>query len=105
MAVAEITIVPIGTDDPSLSKYVAKALDELESAEIEYELTPSGTILEGEIGEILEITEKMHDSVFDEKVARVVTTLRIDDRRDRPLSMEGKKKSVEEKLNEGKASG
>lgn len=39
----------------------------------------------------------MHESVFDENVSRVVTTIKIDDRRDKPLSIEGKLKSVEKK--------
>lgn len=98
ITVLEVTIVPIGTEGPSLSKYVAGALEELEKMDVKYELTPSGTIIEGELEEILDIAKRMHESVFDESIFRVVTTIQIDDRRDKKLTIEGKRKSVEEKL-------
>ena len=103
MVVAEIKIIPVGTKGPSLSRYVAKALKELEKTDIEYELTSSGTILEGELEDVLEAARKMHESVFDESTKRVLTTLEIDDRRDKELSISGKKKSVKKKLGEDKS--
>lgn len=98
MAIVEITILPVGTHSTSLSKYVVKALKELEKTDINYELTSMGTILEGDLEEVLEITKKMHESVFDEDISRVVTKIEIDDRRDKPSKIKEKKKSVEEKL-------
>ena len=100
MVVAEITIIPVGTENSSLSKYVAKALKELEKSGVEYELTSSGTILEGELEEVLETARKMHESVFDDEIKRVVTSLEIDDRRDKSLSISGKKNSVTKRLEE-----
>jgi uncharacterized protein YqgV (UPF0045/DUF77 family) len=40
----------------------------------------------------------MHKAVLDKGAVRVVTSIRIDDRLDKPLSMQGKIKSVQEKL-------
>ncbi|RLE00057.1 MAG: thiamine-binding protein, partial [Aquificota bacterium] len=48
MAVAEVTVVPLGTGSPSLSVYVAKALKILEQSGLKYQLTPMGTIIEGD---------------------------------------------------------
>lgn len=98
LAVVEVTVIPIGTEGPSLSKFVAKVLEVLEEEDVEHELTSSGTIIEGELDEVLEIAKKMHESVFDDEVSRVVTTLEIDDRRDKELTIEEKKESVDEKL-------
>jgi len=98
LAVVEVTVIPIGTEGPSLSGYVARALETLEKADIEYELTSTGTILEGDLDETLEVAKKMHESVFDERISRVVTSIRIDDRKDKTLTMKGKKDSVQEKL-------
>lgn len=98
MAVVEITIVPIGTGEPSLSKYISKALEELEDADVKYELTSSGTLLEGDLDKVLSIAKRMHESVFDQEISRVVTYLQIDDRRDKSLTIKGKKKSVEKKM-------
>jgi uncharacterized protein YqgV (UPF0045/DUF77 family) len=40
----------------------------------------------------------MHEAVLREEVVRVVTTVKIDDRRDKPLTMKGKLDSVRKKL-------
>ena len=50
MAIAEVTVVPIGTGTPSLSEYVAGAIKVLEQEKnVKYKLTGMGTILEGAI--------------------------------------------------------
>ena len=99
MAIMEISVAPLGTKTPSVSKYVAKALEILEKEkDIKYELTSMGTIIEGDLGKVLNLAKKMHEAVFDKEILRVVTIIKIDDRRDKPLSIEGKIKSVQEKL-------
>lgn len=99
MAIAEVTVVPIGTGTPSVSQYVAGALKVLaEEKNVKYRLTGMGTIIEGELGAVLEATRKMHESVFSDQVQRVLTIVRIDDRRDREASVERKLKSVAEKM-------
>jgi uncharacterized protein (TIGR00106 family) len=90
MAVVEISVIPLGTKTPSVSKYVAEALKVLEKEGMKYELTSMGTIVEGDLNKILDLVKKMHETVFDKEVQRVVTIIKIDDRRDKPLSMEGK---------------
>jgi uncharacterized protein (TIGR00106 family) len=98
MAVIEVSVVPLGTKTPSVSSYVARALGILEKAEgIKYELTPMGTIIEGDLDKILELAKEMHEITFDPEVQRVVTTIKIDDRRDKSLTMEGKITSVRRK--------
>jgi uncharacterized protein (TIGR00106 family) len=99
MVIAEISIVPLGTSTPSVSKYVAKAIQVLDrERDIKYQLTGMGTILEGDWTSVLAVVRKMHESVFDDRVQRVVTTIRIDDRRDRKSSVERKVQSVVKKL-------
>ena len=99
MVIAEISVVPIGTCTPSVSRYVAKAIGVLgHEKNIKYKLTGMGTILEGELTAVLEAVKKMHESVFGDQIQRVVTTIRIDDRRDRESSVEHKIQSVVRKL-------
>ena len=84
MIIAKITVVPVGTQTPSVSRYVAKAVDELRRLGLKTELTAMGTIFEAEkISEILEAFEAVHESVFAQGAERVVTTLTIDERRDK----------------------
>ncbi|MDD5083116.1 MAG: MTH1187 family thiamine-binding protein, partial [Dehalococcoidales bacterium] len=95
MAVADISIVPIGTKTTSISKFVARAFKVLQAEKnIKYELTSMGTTIEGDVTEILRIAQKMHEAAFDGEVARILTTIKIDDRRDKPLTIKGKVESL-----------
>ncbi len=99
MAVAEISIVPIGTRTTSVSKHVAAALKVLrKEKKVVYELTPMGTILEGELDDVFRAARKMHDAVLAAGARRAVTTIKIDDRRDKLLTMSGKVESVVRQL-------
>jgi uncharacterized protein (TIGR00106 family) len=99
MAIIDISVVPVGTGSPSVSQYVAGAVRILQNEPgIKYELTPMNTIIEGDLDKLLALAQRMHRSAFDAGARRVVTTLRIDERRDKPLTMEGKIKAVREKL-------
>ncbi len=99
MAVVEISVVPLGTKSPSVSKHVARVLRVLQEANnINYELTSMGTIIEGDLDRIMAVVRKMHESAFNDEVLRVVTTIKIDDRRDKPLSMSGKLDSLKREL-------
>ena len=99
MSVAEISVVPIGTSNTSVSRFVVEAVRVLhEEANVKYELTAMGTIIEGDTGSILNLAGRMHESAFKLGAKRVVTTIKIDDRRDKPLTISGKIDSVKKKL-------
>ena len=100
MAIIEVSVIPIGTGAASVSEFVAGCLRVLQGApEIKYRLTPMATIIEGELEQIMPLALKMHEQPFAKGINRVVTTIRIDDRRDKKLTMDGKIIAVEEKLN------
>ncbi len=93
--IAEIRIVPLGTATPSLSHYVAACLSTVREAEdISYQITAMGTIIQAPLDRILELAQKMHDVPFAMGAKRVSTTISIDDRRDKPQTIEGKVKAV-----------
>jgi uncharacterized protein (TIGR00106 family) len=99
MAIAEISVVPLGTKTPSVSQYVARAVKVLErEKDIKYEMTAMGTIIEGDLDRILAVVKKMHEGTFGEGVARVLTTVKIDDRRDKAQGMKEKVDSLKKKL-------
>ncbi len=99
MIVAELTVVPLGTGTPSVSRYVSRAVDELRKLGLEPHLTAMGTIIEAaDMGIILEAVRRVHESVFEQGAVRVVTTLKLDERRDREGSIEQKMKAVRSKL-------
>ncbi len=99
MATMGISIVPVGTGSPSVSTYVANAVKILnQEKDIKYELTAMLTIVEGDLDRLLDVAKKMHRSAFEAGAQRVVTSIRIDDRRDKPVTIEGKIRSVKNKL-------
>jgi uncharacterized protein (TIGR00106 family) len=99
MAIIDISVVPVGTGGPSVSEYVAGAVKLLQQEPgIKYELTAMNTIIEGDLAHLLTLARRMHESAFSAGARRVVTTLRIDERRDKPLTIEGKIKAVKDKL-------
>jgi uncharacterized protein (TIGR00106 family) len=93
--VAEVSVVPLGTGSAGVSEYVADCIGILEgNKEVIYRMTPMGTIVEGTLSEVLSLTQQMHNVPFRKGAVRVITTLKIDDRIDKELTMEGKLKSV-----------
>lgn len=97
--VAEVSVVPLGTGKPGVSEFVAACVDILSKRrDLEYRLTSMGTIVEGTIDVIFSVVREMHEVPFAKGALRVVTTLKIDDRRDKSLSLEGKIKSVRTRL-------
>ena len=98
MAIVFLTITPLGTATPSVSKYVAGVERVLHESGLESQLTAMGTIIEGDLDRILEVVRKMHEHPFTQGALRVSTSIRIDDRRDKVATIDSKMKSVEEKL-------
>ena len=100
MAIMEITVVPLGSG-VSLSKYVAKAVKVLETVPgIDYESTSMGTIITGEVDQLLDAAKLMHQAVLDAGAVRVSTLLRIDDRKDKPVTLSSKLSSLRKELGE-----
>jgi uncharacterized protein (TIGR00106 family) len=98
MPVAFLTITPLGTATPSVSRYVAGCERILRDSGLTHELTAMGTIIEGDLDAILAVVRRMHESPFAQGAVRVSTSLRIDDRRDKEHTIAGKMKSVREKM-------
>jgi len=105
MVVAELKIVPIGTGDTSLSRYVAAIQRYLEANAsargVTYELTSMSTILDGDRDTITALAYGAADYLFDQfpmEVHRLSIDLHVDDRRDKPGSSAQKLRSVRERL-------
>lgn len=97
MAIAEVTVVPIGTGSTSLSAYVAdmqRVLKEQQS--ITYTLTSMSTIIEGPLDDVFAAIRAIHEAPFQSGAQRVSTSIKIDDRRDKEGSSEQKLRSVQD---------
>lgn len=99
MAVVELTLVPIGTQTTSCSPFVAAAYDAVkDNDKVEIRLNPMGTVLEGDIDELFACVRKMQEAVFEAGADRVYSVVKIDDRRDKKVSLDQKVNSVMSKL-------
>ena len=97
MAIVEVSIVPLGTGSTSVSGYVANCLKVLDVSGLSYELHGMGTIIEGALPDLLAIIRQMHEVPFNEGAQRVVTSIKIDDRRDKKATIQDKVESVRRK--------
>ena len=80
---AELEIVPIGTSGASLSALLVPVAKLVDESGLDYRVGPMGTVVEGEWDRVMALAKRCHDAMMT-SVDRVITTIRIDDRKDRP---------------------
>lgn len=98
MAIVAVNMVPLGMGS-SVSKYVAAAEKVIvDRPGIKRQVGPMFTTLEGDLDEIMQAIREMQEAVFAAGVDRVVTTIKIDDRRDKDATMDTKLASLNAKL-------
>lgn len=94
----ELNIIPLGVGI-SVSDYLASALMELENLGVKYKITSMCTIFKAEnIKEAFDIIGAAHEAIFKKGAKRVVTSVRVDDRRDVKRSMEEKVESLKKAI-------
>jgi len=93
---AEFSVVPIGKGE-SVSQYVAECMKIVDASGIAYKINPMGTVLEGDYDEVMGIVRKCHMRVL-EMSSRVITSIKIDDRKGKKGVLESKVRSVEETI-------
>ena len=94
--IADFSIVPIGQGETSVGRYVAAAIAATKGMKgLKCEITPMGTVMEADSLEtILEAVRAAHEALSAKGILRVESTLRIDDRRDKPRTMKDKVDAV-----------
>lgn len=94
---AEFSVFPLDKGGEGLSKYVAQSMKIIEESGLDYEIHAMGTLIEGPADKIFEVIRKCHDNMA-AQCDRVVTNVKIDDRKGSQGSIKRKVKSVEEKV-------
>jgi uncharacterized protein (TIGR00106 family) len=87
MALLEISVVPVGTDTPSISSFITEACREAKRNGIKFDVTPTATVMEGDLPALMHVAQQMHQAAFRAGTQRVVTNISIDERRDKDLTM------------------
>ena len=93
--IAEITTYPVG-EGTSLSKFVKEAAREIDIYEgIRVIHHPMGTVIEADsLDVVFDVTKRAHEAILKTGALRIVTQLRIDDRRDKSRKMEDKVEAI-----------
>jgi uncharacterized protein (TIGR00106 family) len=96
--IVEVSVVPVGTGEASVSAYVRAAVKIIEETDLDYQVNSMGTCLQGEWDEIFSTLKAVHDELAKMGCNRIVTTVKIDDRRDKYGSMDAKIAAIEDEL-------
>lgn len=92
----EFSIVPMG-QGVSVSPAIAEVMKIVIASGVSYRANPMGTVLEGDWDSLMGVVRKCHDAVM-KNAERVITSIKIDDRKGAEARMDKKLESVERKL-------
>jgi uncharacterized protein (TIGR00106 family) len=96
MVLLEFSMYPLDKGE-SLSPYVARSLDIIDRSGLEYRCHAMGTILEGEIDQVMEVVRQCFQAMAAD-CHRIECSIRLDYREGRQGRLTAKVASVEEKL-------
>lgn len=96
MVLLEMSITPLGKGE-SVGQYVAECVDIVDRSGLEYELHAMGTIVEGELAEVLDLMRLCIEQTAKHS-DRVTCAAKLDYRRGRSGRLKQKVASVEQKL-------
>ena len=94
---AEFSVFPLDKGGEGLSKYVAESMKIIEESGLNFEVHALGTLIEGPSDQVFEVIRKCHENMT-RLSDRVVTNIKLDDRKGATDRIKGKVRSVEEKL-------
>ena len=92
----EFSVIPLGKG-ASVGSDIAKVIRIVENSGLPYKLNPMGTVVEGKWDELMALIKRCHKVVLRDG-ERVVTTIKIDDRKRRSNMIEEKILSLEKRL-------
>lgn len=98
MALMDITVVPLDKGPAGLSAGVAQLQEILRKSGLDHKLHDMGTTVSGSSSELFALAEQLHEHFFTAGTQRVYTVIKIDDRRDKNVSIGEKVASVERRM-------
>jgi uncharacterized protein (TIGR00106 family) len=96
MVLLEFAMAPGGKGE-SVSPYVARILDVIDRSGVSYQLTPMGTILEGDWDRVFGVVKACFDEL-ESDCSRISMNLKMDYRRGEQSRMASKVEAVQRKL-------
>jgi uncharacterized protein (TIGR00106 family) len=94
---AEFSVFPLDKGGEGLSRYVAESMKIIEDSGLDFEVHALGTLVEGPAEKVWDVIRTCHENMANHS-DRVVTSVKIDDRKGATERIKGKVRSVEEQL-------
>ena len=80
MAIAEFTVLPV-VEESRVNKIVEKAINIVKNSGLKYEVEANSTTVEGELNDLFDVIKKAHIVARDSGSGRVITIIKIDDKK------------------------
>jgi uncharacterized protein (TIGR00106 family) len=96
MALLEFSITPLGAGE-SVGQYVARCVDLVDRSGLNYRLHAMGTVVEGDLGELLDLVKRCVEAVAVD-CDRVSLSAKLDYRKGHAGALDDKIASIEKRL-------
>jgi len=96
MVVVEFSMFPLDKGE-SVSQYVARSVDIVDSSGLDYRCHAMGTVIEGEFDQVMQVVKQCFEAMAAE-CNRVECTIKLDYRKGRSDRIDAKVRSIEQKL-------
>jgi uncharacterized protein (TIGR00106 family) len=95
MIIASLSITPLGKGT-SVSSYVKIVRETLKKEHVTFQTNPMATVIETkDLVTLFHVIQKAHQAVVDAGADRIITEIKIDDRRDKEATMKSKLEFIE----------
>ena len=95
MIIASLSIAPLGKGT-GVSAYVKIVIETLKKEHVKFQTNAMSTVIEiKDIETLFYIIRKAHQAVVDAGAERIITEIKIDDRRDKEATIDSKLQSLE----------
>lgn len=94
MILAQLSVYPIGAG-VSLGRFVKKGVRIIEESGYTYQVGGMSTSIEvPDLAELFDLVTRIRQAQLDEGAERIIIELKVDDRQDKPATLQGKIDSV-----------
>jgi uncharacterized protein (TIGR00106 family) len=94
MIIAQLSIAPLGKGT-SVSNYVKIVIETLKKEQVKFQTNAMATVIEiQDLATLFHVVQKAHLAVAAAGAERIITELKIDDRRDKEATMKSKVNSL-----------
>jgi uncharacterized protein (TIGR00106 family) len=94
MIIAQLSIAPLGKGS-SVSNYVKIVIETLKKEQVKFQTNAMATVIEiQDLATLFHVVQKAHLAVVTAGAERIITELKIDDRRDKEATMKSKLNSL-----------